>query len=52
MYFLVIETHSIQIFVVAPNIAASFSIETYPEHWIKVIGKMLMGTHNFERVGK
>ncbi|QWE20913.1 DUF5672 family protein [Polynucleobacter sp. AP-Kolm-20A-A1] len=34
-----------------PKIAAEFSIETYPEYWIEVIGRMPMGTHNIERGG-
>ena len=35
-----------------PEIAALFSIETYPNHWLKITKTFPMGTHNFERAGK
>ena len=35
-----------------PEVAALFSIETYPGHWLRLTNTFPMGTHNFQRSGK
>ena len=35
-----------------PDIAAAFSFEAYPEHWLKITGSLPMGFHGFEIWGK
>lgn len=40
-------------FHAAPSeVAALFSVETYPDHWLKITKTFPMGTHNFHRTGK
>ncbi len=35
-----------------PDIAAAFSFEAYPEHWLKITGSLPMGFHGFKVWGK
>ena len=30
------------------NIAATFSLESYPEHWVRLTNKLPMGFHGYE----